>query len=162
MTNPQYDLFSSEMLEDAAIKSNNPKDEIGAHKVPLSTVSGAVMMELGLAFMEGARKYGRHNYRAIGVRASIYYDAAMRHLMAWWEGEDIDTDSDLSHITKAIATLTVLRDAQINNRVSDDRPPPLPKGWLYKLNKKAEGIISKYPKAEKPHIIAEYPKGDNV
>jgi len=110
------------------------------------------MMELGLAFMEGARKYGRHNYRAVGVRASIYYDAAMRHLMAWWEGEDIDTDSDLSHITKAIATLTVLRDAQINNRVSDDRPPPLPRGWLYELNKKAGGMIDKYPEAEESHV----------
>lgn len=82
-----------------------------------------VLMEIAIALTEGARKYGRHNYRAIGVRASVYYDATLRHIFAWWSGEDIDPDSGLSHITKAIASLVVLRDAMINNKWTDDRPP---------------------------------------
>ena len=137
------------------VKDSNPKDAVGVRKAPMSTVPSAVAMEIGLAMLEGGRKYGRHNYRAIGVRASVYYDAAMRHLMAWWEGEDIDPDSGLSHITKALSTLVVLRDAMINDKVFDDRPPPLPAGWLQALNVKAGEIIDRIPDAKAPYIAAD-------
>lgn len=94
-------------------KPSNPKDSVGIRKAPFSTISEPVIAEVGLAMLEGARKYGRHNYRAIGVSGSVYYDAARRHLAAWWEGEDIDPDSGLSHIAKAIASFVVLRDGMI-------------------------------------------------
>lgn len=126
-------------------KDTNPKDAVGIKKAPLSTVSAPVLMEVGVAMMEGARKYGRHNYREVGVRGSVYYDATMRHLMDWWEGEDIDPYSGLSHITKAIASLTVLRDSMIRNNWVDDRPPAVYKGWMEELNKKAAEVIEKYP-----------------
>src|SRR5437879_6154887 len=94
------------------LKDTKPKDAMGMKKVPFSTISAPVMAELGVAMLEGALKYGRHNYRVIGVRASVYYDAVMaRHMPCWWEGEDEDPDSGLSHVTKAIASLVVLRDA---------------------------------------------------
>ena len=60
--------------------------------------------------------------------------------MAWWEGEDVDPDSGLSHITKAIATLVVLRDSQINLNVDDDRPiRPNPK-WSHYLQKRMDDV----------------------
>lgn len=104
-------------------KPSNPKDIVGIRKAPMSTVSAAVLAEVGVAMLEGAAKYGRHNYRAVGVRSSVYYDGVMRHLMAWWEGEDIDADSGMSHVTKAITSLVVLRDAMIQGKCEDDRPP---------------------------------------
>ncbi len=131
-------------------KDTNPKDAVGVKKAPISTVSGAVIAELGVAMLEGARKYGRHNYRISGVRASVYRDAAFRHLNKWWEGEDIDPDSGLSHITKAIASLTVLRDAQIFDNWTDDRPPPLPEGFLDSLDAAAAAVIKQYPNAKDP------------
>lgn len=138
------------------IKRSNPKDAVGTGKVPFSTVPAAVMAEIGLAMLEGARKYRRHNYRAIGVRASVYYDAAIRHLMGWWEGEDTDPDSGLSHITKALSTLTVLRDAMLNNKLNDDRPPAMAdQEWLKKLNEKARDIVAKYPKELEPYVQHE-------
>jgi len=127
-------------------KESNPKDCIGVKKVSLHCVSSPVLMELGLAMMEGDRKYGGHNYRVAGVRYSVYYDAVMRHLMAWWEGEDIDSDSGLSHITKAMSGLSVLRDAMINDMATDDRPPKVKPGWVNKLNEEAKKIVEKYPK----------------
>jgi hypothetical protein len=126
-------------------KPTNPKDAVGIKKAPLSTVSGPVLMEVGVAMMEGARKYGRHNYRSAGVRGSVYYDATLRHLISWWEGEDLDPDSGLSHITKAIASLTVLRDSMIRGNWSDDRPPKVQEGWMQELNEKAGEVINKYP-----------------
>lgn len=108
----------------AETKDTNPKDAVGVRKwrqfcaVPLT-----VLAEVGVALLEGARKYGRHNYRVAGVRASVYVDAAFGHIVQWWEGEDIDSDSGLSHVTKAIASLVVLRDAMIQGKLNDDRPP---------------------------------------
>lgn len=107
-------------------KPSNPKDIVGSGKPPMSTVPAGVLVEIGIAMLEGALKYGRHNYRAVGVRASIYYDAAMGHLMSWWEGEDIDRESRLSHVTKAITSLVVLRDSMLMGNFEDDRPPVVP------------------------------------
>ncbi len=132
-------------------KETNPKDAVGVRKAPLSTVPAGVLMEIGLAMLEGARKYGRHNYRVTGVRASVYYDAALRHLMDWWEGTDIDPDSGLSHVTKALACLTVLRDAEVNGMLKDDRPPGQPLQLAY-LNNRAAALIDKYPDAKAPCV----------
>lgn len=126
-------------------KDTNPKDSVGIKKAPVSTLPTAVAFEVGLAMLEGARKYGRHNYRAVGVRASVYYDAAARHLASFWEGEDIDPDSGLPHLVKAIACLAVLRDSQMVGNWVDDRPPSLPQGWLTGLNAAAAVIVEKYP-----------------
>jgi hypothetical protein len=129
------------------LKDTNPKDAVGTAKVPMSTVPAPVLMEIGLAMLEGARKYGRHNYRAAGVRASVYYDAALRHLAQWWEGEDTDPDSGISHLVKAMACLVVVRDSELRENWTDDRPPKHPDGWMKILNEKAKAILEKYPDA---------------
>ncbi len=130
--------------------NNNPKDIIGSRKAPMSTVPANVLAELGVAMLEGASKYGRHNYRVTPVKASIYYDAAMRHLMAWWEGENIDRDSNMSHITKAIASLTVLRDAMMQGKLEDDRPPRT-EDFISHLNIQAGLILDKYADKDPVH-----------
>ncbi len=141
--------------EHPAEKDTNPKDALGAKKVPMHCVSAAVLMELGLAMMEGGRKYGTHNYRSMGVRASVYYDATQRHMMAFWEGQDIDPDSGVSHIVKAIAGLVVLRDSMIMKNWEDDRPIRLPKGLdVANLNEQAAKIIEKYPECKRPFTHA--------
>lgn len=125
------------------IKASNPKDCVGVRKAPLSVVPMAVVAELGVAMLEGASKYGRGNFRAVGVRSSVYFDATMRHLIAYWEGEDLDPDSGMSHLTKAIASLTVWRDAQIQGMCEDDRFPSS-KPFYSELNEAAGRIIDKH------------------
>ena len=127
------------------VKPSNPKDALGIGKVPSSVIPLPVLLE-------GALKYGRHNYRAIGVRGSVYYDATRRHLDLWWEGEDTDPDSGLSHITKAITSLIVLRDAMIQENWGDDRPPPTKTGGMNALNEKVKALLLKYPNPVAPYI----------
>lgn len=135
-------------------KPSNPKDSVGIKKVPFSTVPSEVTAEVGLAMLEGALKYGRHNYRSVGVRASVYYDAALRHLTAFWEGQDIDPDSGLPHIVKCLACLYVLRDSQHMGNWVDDRPPRIPDNdiWTSVLNKQAEHLLEKYPNPAKTFV----------
>lgn len=104
-------------------KPSNPKDIVGIRKTAFSALPMRVVHEASLGMMEGALKYGRHNYRGVGVRASVYFDATMRHLVTWWEGEDMDPDSKVHHVAKAITSLMVLRDAMLRDMMEDDRPP---------------------------------------
>jgi hypothetical protein len=133
------------LANNASLKDTNPKDAVGIRKAGMSCIPAEVLLELGVAMQEGAIKYGRHNYRVAGVRASVYYDAAMRHLMAWWEGEDIDPDSGLSHLVKAMACMLVIRDAVFNDNWVDDRPPSLSTGWQLPLNMRVGQLLDRYP-----------------
>jgi hypothetical protein len=140
----------------AVTKPSNPKDALGIRKTPISTVPAPVLSELGVAMLEGALKYGRHNYRVIGVRASVYYDATVgRHMQRWWEGEDLDPDSGLSHITKAIASLVVLRDAMIRGTWVDDRPPASKPGWQDEHDAHVRALLEKYPQPILPYCERE-------
>lgn len=117
-------------------------------KVPMSAVPAPVMMEVGLAMLEGALKYGRHNFRKTKIRHSVYYDAFKRHIEAWWEGEDIDPKSNLHHITKLIAGAVVLRDSIMRGMDIDDRPPKSAPGWMEELDRKAAELMDMYPDPE--------------
>lgn len=132
-------------------KPSNPKDIVGIRKVSLSVLPTPVMWEVALGMTEGALKYGRHNYRAIGVRASVYYDATQRHMTDWWEGQDLDPESGLNHITKAISSLTVLRDAMIRDMWEDDRPPATDPAFLQDLNARASLLVDKYADRNPKH-----------
>ncbi len=133
-------------------KPTNPKDAIGSKKVPLiSVVPQRVLAEVSLGMLDGACKYARHNYRGVGVRASVYVDAAGRHLAAWWEGQDIDPDSGLSHITKVISSLMVLRDSMLQGNVVDDRPPRVSEvDWVAGMNSDTVSLLARHPDPKPP------------
>lgn len=137
--------------------TTNPKDLVGNSKVsismlpPIGTVMGA------MAMMDGAEKYGPYNWRAKDVIAHIYVDAAMRHLMDWWEGQEAASDSSVHHLGHAIACCAILLDAQANENLIDDRPikrdsegEPLDPEWFERmLNTLSEIIKRKQEKKDK-------------
>jgi len=112
------------MKDSNNLKNTNPKDFIGANKVPLHLFPETATIYGALALLDGMLKYGRSNWREAGVRASIYYDACRRHINAWFEGENIDPDSGLPHLAHAIACLAILIDAYACNNLRDDRMYP--------------------------------------
>lgn len=99
----------------------NPKDRIGQHKIPLSLWPPAATVYGALGLADGAAKYGRNNWRKDGVIASIYVDALLRHVFAWFEGEEYDTESGVPHLGHALANLAILIDAQLCGKLVDDR-----------------------------------------
>jgi len=138
-------------LADRQVKDSNPKDGCGAKKPPLSYIPRPVLYEVGNALFEGSRKYGAFNWRIAGVRASIYQDACGRHLDAWVEGQDLDPDSGIHHISKAIAGLIVIRDAMICDKFVDDRPPSAPADWMEKAQAQTDAIIERHPTSKAPY-----------
>ena len=99
----------------------NPKDAQGASKPNLSRIPLRPLLETAAALEEGAQKYGPWNWRDEKVSETIYVDAAIRHLVQFLSGEDIDQDSGLPHIVKAIAGLLIIRDAQVHGCSIDTR-----------------------------------------
>jgi len=128
---------------------NDPKQGEGEKKIPFHALPFAVLAEDAVAHGEGALKYGRHNWREGEVLASTYFAAALRHLFAWFEGENVDPDSGLSHLTKARASLGVLRDAQIQGTAIDDRPRPSPEGLMADLNQASGDMARRVQSAKK-------------
>lgn len=102
-------------------KPTNPKDLLGSNKVPIHLWPNTATILGAMALLDGACKYGRSNFRAVGVRASIYFDAAQRHLCKWFEGEDTDPDSGLPHLAHVLACIAILVDAQAAGKLNDDR-----------------------------------------
>lgn len=137
-------------------KPTNPKDAIGSDKVPLHLWPTTATALGSMALLDGACKYGRSNYRAIGVRASIYFDAAQRHLTRWFEGESVDTDSGLPHLAHALACVAILVDAEAAGKLNDDRM--LQGGYLEllaRLGEKVPEIKAKYTDKNPKHYTIE-------
>jgi len=105
---------------------NNPKTIYGVQKDPLHLVPPPAITAESYAFKQGAEKYGAYNWRGNSVAASVYYAAALRHIMAWWEGRDFDQDSGAHHLGHARACLGIVLDAQCHGRLIDDRPVATP------------------------------------
>jgi len=132
-------------------KDTNPKQALGIKKVPTHCIPSGPLFLLGLAMMEGGRKYGTHNYRAMGARHSTYFDAINRHNRSWWEGEDIDPDSKIHHLGKIMGCCVVMLDSILMGNDIDDRPLKYLDGLnIEYYNKLAEEIIKKYPDCKEP------------
>lgn len=92
-------------------------------KPDLSLVPRASMDAIARAMGYGATKYGRDNYLE-GMEWSRMIAAAMRHLTAFNERQELDSESGLSHLDHALACLAILaeykeRGLGLDNRKND-------------------------------------------
>lgn len=109
------DLISFETFPEPqkAIKHDNEKPEF--HHIP-----NEALTEIARALTFGAKKYADYNWRA-GFTWSRPFNACMRHLWAWWGGENNDPESGLSHLAHAGANILFLLQFIIDKRGSDNR-----------------------------------------
>lgn len=103
------------------VNGPNPKDLAGRSKPDLGLVSGTMIAHLAAALEDGAAKYGVANWRQIPVEARTYISAAMRHLLAWSDGEDWVPDSHGHHLGHALATIAIVLDAWACGTLIDNR-----------------------------------------
>lgn len=106
-----------------AAEDINPKTLIGATKVPLHLVPPAAIHHMALAFEDGAKKYGPYNWREKAVPMMTYIGAALRHLHALLDGQDMAADSKRHHAAHAADCCAIILDALEIGKLVDDRPP---------------------------------------
>lgn len=103
--------------------SLNPKDRLGILKPSLHLVPASANILESVVFALGAKKYGgSFNWREHKISASIYVSAAMRHILQWFDGQDIDAESGVTHLAHARACLGIMIDAEACGTLIDDRP----------------------------------------
>lgn len=103
--------------------ATNPKDLVAQTRLDLSTIPDNYEIELGLAFFEGALKYGRYNWRMAPVKASVYYSAIRRHLLKYMSGEEVDKKTKTHHMAYIGCCAAIIFDATVHGTLVDDRPP---------------------------------------
>lgn len=102
--------------------AENPKDRVGDAKPPLHLIPPAAEILEAVVMGLGARKYGPYNWRTSNIRATVYIAAARRHLAQWFDRQDDDPESGVSHLAHARACLGILLDAWATGHLIDDRP----------------------------------------
>ena len=117
---PEFKEMPEELVSGAA-KPTNPKGFAATTKLPLHLIPMITQAYLAIGHFNGLGKYGRDNWRASGVLASIYVSAALRHINSWNEGEELDPDDGVPHLMGAITSLSILIDAQYTGVLIDDR-----------------------------------------
>ena len=106
----------------SAESSNDPKPLAAASKTPLQLLPPHFMACTAKALALGARKYGAWNWRKSKVEAMTYVGAIRRHLDAWVDGEDNDSESNESHLAHVAACIAILLDAGKQSTLADNRP----------------------------------------
>lgn len=69
-------------------------------KLRYDLIDGYALQELASIYTFGAQKYADNNWRK-GLLYSRVFGALLRHVWAWWMGEDNDPETGLSHMAHA-------------------------------------------------------------
>lgn len=109
-------------MVDSATKHDDGKPQLHRylHDLPLD------VMNQWLEVLDfGAVKYDRNNWKK-GMQYSRLYDAALRHMSAFWEGEEMDPETKLPHLAHAMCNIGFLMWYRIWRKefsnAEDDRP----------------------------------------
>ena len=121
---PMTVRFPAGPVTQAGGDGENPKDRVGVRKPPLHLIPPAAEILESTVMALGAKKYGAFNWRKSNIKASVYVAAARRHLVQWFDGQDDDAESGVSHLAHARACLGILLDALATGHLVDDRPTP--------------------------------------
>lgn len=104
----------------------DPKKGAARMKASLAATPMSAVYLMGLAFADGARKYGAFNWRESAVGTSTYLDAIKRHISAYEAGEECAPDSGIPHLAHVMAGCGILLDAKLHNSLVDERRPSEP------------------------------------
>jgi len=72
------------------------------------------LVEVGKVLTYGAAKYDEHNWKKLDNLQNRYTGAALRHLFAHMDGEDLDEETNLDHLAHAICCLMFKLEAKLS------------------------------------------------
>lgn len=109
--------------------ANNPAILAGSSKAqtrddgkpPLALLPPEGIKQVALVQAYGAKKYALHDWRKGGLEATRITSCALRHVYAWLDGETLDKESGLNHLSHAACRLMFLLQNIADGTVVDDR-----------------------------------------
>jgi hypothetical protein len=79
------------------------------------------LLEVAKLYGYGAEKYADRNWEK-GYEWGKSFAALLRHVLAWWDGEDNDPEHGLSHLTAVVFHAFALMEWSQTHPELDDRP----------------------------------------
>lgn len=89
-------------------------------KLRMELIPSEMMTALASVLTFGAQKYSDRNWEK-GMKWSRCYGALMRHMLAWWSGEDKDIETGRSHLWHAACCISFLVTYEARGVGEDDR-----------------------------------------
>lgn len=117
-TNTRKDIMSVVTSDGQLLRANDGKP-------PLELVPPEAIWAISGPLDLGRKKYSLRAWER-GMPWSVPYACALRHLLKWFQGEDTDEESGLSHIDHAITNLAMLATYERRKLGTDDRPYKVP------------------------------------
>jgi len=90
-------------------------------KLRYDLIPGEFLEELAKVLTFGAKKYSDRNWEKGTFTYGRIFAALMRHLWAFWRGEELDEESNFSHLSHAACCLCFLITYRARNLGTDDR-----------------------------------------
>lgn len=94
-----------------------------ADKLRFDLIAVEPLEEVAAIYTMGAKKYADNNWRK-GLKWGRVFGAIMRHLWAWWRGQDLDPESGRSHLAHAAWGCLTLMEYTKTHPELDDRVKP--------------------------------------
>ncbi len=113
--------WQDEEILAAQVWPEGRKDDGG--KAPHHLIAPEIQDALARVLDFGARKYAPRNWER-GMAWSRPFSALMRHMWAWWGGEQRDPETGMSHLWHAACCLMFLVAYEQRKTGKDDRPAP--------------------------------------
>lgn len=101
------------------IHAEGRKDDGG--KLPYHLLPPDAIEEILKVLQFGANKYAERNWEK-GMAWNRPFSALMRHMWAWWKGEELDPETGLSHLAHAGCCILFLLSYHIRKIGIDNRP----------------------------------------
>ena len=83
------------------------------------------LAEIAKVYTIGAKKYADRNWE-LGIKWGRVYAALLRHVTAWWKGEQLDPKDGQHHLASVAWCALALMEYEQTHRELDDRPQPPP------------------------------------
>lgn len=97
----KYDLERAFPVDHGEVRSvSSTGGEKGVKLARFDLIPPGALEELAKHYGRGARKYDDNNWRR-GYEWGKSFAAAMRHMWAFWRGEDIDPETGTPHVIAA-------------------------------------------------------------
>jgi len=108
------------MTDEVRITDPNTGGEKGQKLAQLGSIDPQSLLRVAEVSGFGARKYARMNFMR-GYAWSLSFDAAMRHMLLFWSGEEYDEESGLPHLGHAAWHMLALISFMERGLGTDDR-----------------------------------------
>lgn len=118
----QLEILGRSVRSEVTVKdptTTTIRNDGGKNRVDLLPVKA--LEQVAKVLTAGLDKYPERNWEP-GMAWSRCYASALRHLFAWWRGEDRDPQTGLSHLAHCACNILFLLEYEEKKRGTDDRP----------------------------------------